>query len=478
MGKLFVKLTAFFLALLLPVAAVALCCCAGGGVYTHTYYGALGIQYDRLRSVEGEKVVLIGNSSVAFGMDSALFEELYGKPMVSFGLYGTLGTRLMLDLSKAGVRRGDTVVIAPELNADAFSMNYNTQATLKATEKRADILAHAEFELFDDIIGGSLSYGITRLGYLLSGTVPVNDGAYKYESVNEYGEISAEERPGNIMRTGYLDEPLLGSFDEIGADFIDFVNDYIAWCRLRGAEVYFACAPVNGRAAEAQGITDDVLLEIYGRLAEEIDCPVISDPTQYVYDYRYFYDTNLHLNASGTVLRTVRLVRDLHLAEGINSEISVELPAPPEPAVPVVEIDPTLNYTPSDLFTYREEGEFLTITGVAAEGASLEEIVLPVQHEGKYITKVGSYALSGCRELRSLTVPVGISEISSFAMDGCTELREIHILETSGNNLSVYTDSFTGVNVACTLYLHNATKADFITGYFWPQIKLEIVEAE
>lgn len=477
MKKRGLKIFAFLLAALLPAAAVFTMCFAGGGVYTDTYYAALGRQYDRLVSVRDPKVILIGNSSVAFGMDSELFGSLYGKPMVSFGLYGTLGTRLMLTLSKTGVRRGDIVVIAPEFNADAFSMNYNTQAIWKSVEGRADLLAHMEFELYDDLIGGSLTFASTRMEYLTAGERPVNDGAYRLENINEYGEIARGVRKGNILRSGYLDEPLLGGFDQIEPEFIDFVNKYIMECRLKGAQVYFACSPINGRAAERQGITEDVLLDIYGQLAERIDCRLISDPTQYVYDYRYFYDTNLHLNDSGTVLRTVRLVRDLLLAQGDNSHVGAELPPPPDPEVPTVEIDPSLNYTSSDLFEYREDNGYLTIVGTKEGAEQLEEIILPVLHEEKYITKVGAYALSECRQLQSLTLPVGISEISSFAFSGCTSLTQIHILETSGNNLSVYTDSFAGVNAACKLILHNATKAEFITGYFWPQIRLEIVEA-
>ena len=37
-------------------------------------------------------------------------------PVVNFGLYANLGTKLMLDLSRSGIGAGDVIVVAPEMN--------------------------------------------------------------------------------------------------------------------------------------------------------------------------------------------------------------------------------------------------------------------------------------------------------------------------------------------------------------------------
>lgn len=70
-----------------------------------TYYAVLGDMYTRLKNTDGKKIVIIGTSSVAFGVDSALMESelaLAGEnySVVNFGLYGALGTKVMLDLSE------------------------------------------------------------------------------------------------------------------------------------------------------------------------------------------------------------------------------------------------------------------------------------------------------------------------------------------------------------------------------------------
>ena len=86
--------------------------------YALTYYGELGKMYENLRLTSGRKIVIIGTSSVAFGVDSALMSEELSAAgadyeVVNFGLYGALGTKVMLDLSEQYIGEGDIVVFAP-----------------------------------------------------------------------------------------------------------------------------------------------------------------------------------------------------------------------------------------------------------------------------------------------------------------------------------------------------------------------------
>ena len=91
---------------LLPVAVILLTPPA----YSHTFVGALDEKVERLASIEGKKAVVIGGSSVAFGIDSALMEEHLGMPVVNFGLYAAIGTKAMLDLAWPHIGAGDTVI--------------------------------------------------------------------------------------------------------------------------------------------------------------------------------------------------------------------------------------------------------------------------------------------------------------------------------------------------------------------------------
>ena len=51
--------------------------------YSLNYQAVLIDKNERLCSIEGPKIVLVGNSNLAFGIDSAAIEEAFGMPKYS-----------------------------------------------------------------------------------------------------------------------------------------------------------------------------------------------------------------------------------------------------------------------------------------------------------------------------------------------------------------------------------------------------------
>lgn len=478
--KRITAIVCFIVLLFLPVCAVP-CVLAGSGTqYSETYYAALGKQYDRLCSTEGEKVIVVGGSNIAFGLDSELFESLYGSPSIAFGLYGSLGVKVMMDLSKADIGKGDIVVLAPEISAEATSLYFGAESVLKATEGRLDILAHVGRDNFKDLAAAAWGFATTKLKNVRTNEKFDLQGVYRNVCVNDYGEIGKKlfPREGNILATGYLNDVVNYSTADISQEFIDYVNDYVAYCKRRGATVYYSFSPVNARAVRWDSLREDTE-KYYAFLSEKLDCEVISDPLDYVYDYRYFYDTNFHLNDSGAVLRTVQLVRDLKTAQSDPSAIDAELPPPPAPQYQQREIDFTLEYTPSEMFVYEEtENGYLSIVGVTDGAREQEEIVLPVIHDNKYVISVRSGALKDCKNLTEVTVPVGISQLDNAVFEGCASLRRIRILETSQDNIAVSDGLLSGVSEDCRIVIVNAAVSDFGTGYFWSRYVGYLVQGD
>ena len=84
--------------------------------------------YDRLYETEGKKIVFIGNSALAFGLRTDFIkDELPDYKIVNFGLYGAIGTKAMLDLSKDAISEGDIVIVAPERNDQAQSLFFSAE---------------------------------------------------------------------------------------------------------------------------------------------------------------------------------------------------------------------------------------------------------------------------------------------------------------------------------------------------------------
>ena len=78
-------------------------------------YLAAVLEKDRLiRNAASPKIVLVGGSNLAFGIDSKMMQDSLGKTVVNMGLYAKLGLKYMLAQVRPYIREGDIVVVVPE----------------------------------------------------------------------------------------------------------------------------------------------------------------------------------------------------------------------------------------------------------------------------------------------------------------------------------------------------------------------------
>ena len=163
--------------------------------YGNTFVGALGDKYDLLTQTEGEKIIVVGGSSVAFGIRSDIIAEYTDMQVVNFGLYAALGTKLMLDLSRDGVSRGDIVIVTPELDAQTLSLYFNSDMTLKAMGDRLDIFASIANKNKVSMLCKLWDYVAEKLVYFKKKLVdpsieyPDPEGVYNSKNFNELGDL-------------------------------------------------------------------------------------------------------------------------------------------------------------------------------------------------------------------------------------------------------------------------------------------------
>lgn len=94
----------------------------------------------------------------------------------------------------------------------------------------------------------------------------------------------------------------------IGDTTVERINKLNEYITSRGATLLVAAYPIGNGELTADPRDYVVFQE---NLKDRLDCHVISNFTDYMYDYSYFYDTNLHLNSQGAKLRTKQLIKDI-----------------------------------------------------------------------------------------------------------------------------------------------------------------------
>lgn len=466
-SRAFLRFLALLLAVLLPLPILVSAVFLVPDVYGETFLGALAPKLERLRETEGKRIVVVGGSSVAFGLDSELLKRETGYEVVNFGLYATLGTRVMLDLSRGELREGDIVILAPELDRQTLSLYFNGEAVWQAADSDLSILRGVHSDNYGDLaatLGGYLSAVLPRV---FSGEGAISpSGVYRRDSFNEYGDV-IYPREYNVMTAGYdVNQTVSLTPDLYDAEFIAYLNEYVADAEEAGATVYYTFCPVN-RSALAEGTDEAALAEFYRFVAESLDCPVISDPNALIMDEGYFYDTNFHLNDAGVTVRTANLIEDLRRVTGNTARLEIELPPVPERPV-LTGPDTWTENEWSELFVYEAFGDGLRITGVTEAAKSMEALEIPYKAEGKVVLVVGADVFGTCKSLKDLTVYENITLIENGAFRGADALERIHLRREEAEDLEVGAELFEGAPDTLKLCFYTETSfQNFLTGYWW-----------
>lgn len=414
------------LVIALPFISVITVAVATPPQYSSTFVGELDEKFDRLNEIDEPKIVIVGGSSAAFGIDSAMIEKYTGMPVVNFGLYAALGTKLMLDLSRSGINEGDVVLIVPELEAQTLSLYFNSEMTLQAFDGNFEMMRYIREENLFTLLSAMWKFAGDKLDYIRAGNAPNPDGVYNSKNFNEYGDL-VFERKNNIMSL-YYDPNVMINPDPsvISDDFVDYVNEYVKFCERRGADVYFGFSPMN-RMGVREGADEESFKEFSKYLEKKLDCPIISNINDYVYDAGYFYDTNFHLNEAGVKAHTVNLTKDLLLELGIPTYVDEEIPEAPE--LPEIDVRYFGEDENAKYFTYEKtENGAYKIIGLSELGKTQKKLTLPLGYEAYKVMYVGDGAFSdGCAEEIILTVDTNIRAFSSFAFSECEELCSLWI---------------------------------------------------
>ncbi|MBE5807673.1 MAG: hypothetical protein E7317_04965 [Clostridiales bacterium] len=454
-----------FLRLLLLLALVALVPLAGAGLvyglqpntYEDTYYAELPRKVDRLAKEKGSRLVVIGGSSVAFGIDSALTEQELGMPCVNFGLYAAFGLKPMLDLSAGRLHRGDIVVIAPETTSQMYSTYCGYDYLLQAFENRIDLLVGLGPGYYPGLVSKLPGYIGDAAALRARGGASAT-GVYTLSAFDALGDI-AYPRPENVMGKGWLEDNL-PELDRgiVTAGFLDMVNDYVEKARRRGAEVYFSFCPID---ALSVGQADAADREAFvDALREGLDCPLLSPLSDHIMDAGFFYDSNYHLNDTGVRYNTLMLIADVQRLQGSMRQTTVELPYAPL----LKRDDAVLSSGTQDGIRYDVTARGAVVTGLDDEARALASLSIPQTLGEADVVSVAAGAFEGSGAVE-IVLPSTISALPDRLFAGMAGLESVTLMAEAlpevGDGLLLDAPPEARIRVPAQLY------GTYITDYFW-----------
>lgn len=271
--------------------------------YAGNYTAGLLDKVAYLESLNEPKIILIGNSNLAFGVDSQRLEEEFGMPVVNMGFHGGLDNAFHEEMAKINVTKGDIVIVCHTTYSDNNGIGDAGLAwiTLENHYELWDLLRVNDIK---DMIMALPNYMLKS--YFLCLTHKGNmfgDAYYSRDSFNQYGDIKSGR-----VQNGYVFHEGSNKLPEVNETCITRLNELNTYLKEQGATLLVAGYPI---AYGQYTPPKEGYVEFQNELCDCLNCDVISDFTDYFIDYCYFFDTAYHLNDEGVEIRTDLLIHDL-----------------------------------------------------------------------------------------------------------------------------------------------------------------------
>lgn len=275
--------------------------------YSQGFMASFIDKMHRAETIEGPKILLMGDSNVLYGIRSDMLEDVLGMPVINMGMHGGLGQTMCMDIARDTVDENDIVIALPAHYSFPAGVKDANLAWLMLENhtdlwKGVDLNDYAYLiRAFPTYIRKAIDLWINDLGNENS----AND--LSRGERNEWGDaISSGDK--NVMPDGWLSE---NSFvRDVSSDLMDYYNNYNDIVTAKGGYFILASPPIIKPSVEGE----EELVNMRQKQVESyIQFPFISDSENYIFPTEYFSDTNYHLNNMGRIIRTEQLIKDIKL---------------------------------------------------------------------------------------------------------------------------------------------------------------------
>jgi hypothetical protein len=268
----------------------------------HHFLASLRDKAARLAAAPAPRILLVGGSSTAFGVNSQAIERACGRPVVNLGLNAGLGRGFILAQAEAAVQPGDLVVLMPEYSLLAHDDVVDTSTVWLSLRLAPETVRFVSLETVPELLDaglGTLTERLQRLWALARGKKPRNS-LYDRYAFDDRGDVTShlDLPPGNA-RGQHVETGPASSLGPVCRRLAAFARIV----RSRGARVVIVPPPIPGDDATRQELQ---LAAIWDRVEREAGIPVLG--ARKTYGRERFLDTAYHLAASGRQERTRHLV--------------------------------------------------------------------------------------------------------------------------------------------------------------------------
>ncbi|HZI99155.1 MAG TPA: hypothetical protein VFD22_00745 [Gemmatimonadaceae bacterium] len=286
-------------------------------------YLAAVLEKDRLiRNTPSPKIILVGGSNLAFGIDSKAIEDSLGLHVVNMGLYAKLGLKYMLAQVRPYIKPGDVVLVVPEY--DQFYGDFangdntlNTALLYAPADRIPDFIR--SYSIIDVVLRPRVENARRSFLRAFAAAVGKEDmlfpqdtnTVYNRHSFNQYGDAVSHLDKKGLNPDSIFVKPL-PPLKDFNRRTLEDLNSIASKAKEEQAHAYFLFPSYIDRSYVINVAAIDSLKR---KLAGGMDMPIVGTPKDFVMAGQYFFDTRYHLNREGRDLRTLKMI-DVLRAQG------------------------------------------------------------------------------------------------------------------------------------------------------------------
>lgn len=265
-------------------------------------YLAANLDKMRLMSeTRSPKMLFIGGSNLAFGLDSAKIRQAFSMPVVNTGVHAALGLKFMLDQVTPHLKRGDIVVVVPEYSFSVGNSFYGGFELLELVTRHTH-----EWRVLRSMYIPAIPSILLRANVRLFDYKPMRfrnaTDVYRRNSFNSDGDVTVHLKLPNRK---FSAEVLLKT--DVNQTAMQYLYDFVSTNVDRGitSVVVYPCLE---RSYYRHNVATIAMIT---KALSGKGIHVASTPQDFVYDDDLFFDTTYHLNARGRQLRTEKMIQVL-----------------------------------------------------------------------------------------------------------------------------------------------------------------------
>lgn len=302
MKKFFINICLFIFGIILFVA-IGICLPNLATTKSNDY--SIIEKHELLENTESPRLILVGDSNVAFGFNSELFVDSLHINPINTAIHAGYGLKYILDDTYNFIRKNDIVIISPaysQFYGNTFLGREPLLYSLKALPSNIQLLSIKQvYNLIQYIPKYAIQNykGFIKALLIKEQKLSKNDNNFVYtrESINKFGDMVSHWGLPKIDFEPYV----IKDNDEFNMESFQYLKQYIKKVKSKGAIVFFSYPSLM----KTSYIPNKQKIDYLKDNLEKSNILTIGSPTSYFYEDNYYFNSPYHLRFKGANQRTL-----------------------------------------------------------------------------------------------------------------------------------------------------------------------------